>query len=32
MIIHEYGEWHEPEKPPFTVEDVIRAIRHKYQE
>ncbi len=27
MIFHEYSEWHEPEKPPFTVEDVIRAIQ-----
>ncbi|MBM3464971.1 MAG: VWA domain-containing protein [Armatimonadetes bacterium] len=27
MIVHEYGEWHEPEKPPFTVEDVIKAIQ-----
>lgn len=27
MILHEYGEWHEPERAPFTVEDVIRAIQ-----
>jgi uncharacterized protein with von Willebrand factor type A (vWA) domain len=27
MIVHEYGEWHEPEQPPFTVEDVIKAIQ-----
>lgn len=25
MIIHKYGEWEEPEKPPFTLEDIIRA-------
>ncbi|HEY3997830.1 MAG TPA: hypothetical protein VGO93_03120 [Candidatus Xenobia bacterium] len=26
MIVHRYSEYHEPEKPPFTVEDVIKAI------
>lgn len=26
MIIHRYSEYHEPEKPPFTVEDVIKAV------
>lgn len=26
MIIHKYSEWHEPEKPPFTVDDVVKAI------
>ncbi len=25
MIIHRYSEWEEPEEPPFTLEDVIRA-------
>lgn len=27
MIVHEYSEWHEPEKPPFTMEDVVKAIQ-----
>lgn len=26
MIIHRYSEYEEPERPPFTLEDVIRAI------
>lgn len=26
MIVHKYFEWHEPEKPPFTVDDVVKAI------
>ncbi|VAX21074.1 hypothetical protein MNBD_NITROSPINAE02-492 [hydrothermal vent metagenome] len=25
MIIHRYSQWEEPEKPPFTLEEVIRA-------
>ena len=25
MIGHEYGEWHEPEKPPFTAEPDLDA-------
>ncbi|MGH7739552.1 MAG: hypothetical protein ACREL1_05345 [bacterium] len=27
MITHDYSEWHEPEKPPFTVEDLIGAVK-----
>jgi uncharacterized protein with von Willebrand factor type A (vWA) domain len=27
MITHDYSEWHEPEKPPFTVEDLVGAIK-----
>jgi len=27
MITHDYSEWHEPEKPPFTVEDLISAVK-----
>lgn len=26
MIVHQYGEWQEPEQPPFTVEDLVAAI------
>ena len=26
MIIHQYSEYEEPERPPFTLQDVIRAI------
>ena len=27
MITHDYSEWHEPEKPPFTVEELINAVK-----
>jgi uncharacterized protein with von Willebrand factor type A (vWA) domain len=27
MITHDYSEWHEPEKPPFTVEDLVNAVK-----
>jgi uncharacterized protein with von Willebrand factor type A (vWA) domain len=27
MITHDYSEWHEPEKPPFTVEELITAVK-----
>ncbi len=27
MIVSEYGEWQEPERPPFTMADVIRAVQ-----
>ncbi len=27
MITHDYSEWYEPEKPPFTVEDLINAVK-----
>ncbi|HVM33549.1 MAG TPA: hypothetical protein VMU88_10475 [bacterium] len=27
MITHDYSEWHEPEKPPFTVEELISAVK-----
>ena len=26
MIIHKYFEWQEPEKPPFTMDDVVKAV------
>ncbi|MDH5478351.1 MAG: hypothetical protein OEY50_08470 [Nitrospinota bacterium] len=26
MIIHRYSEYEEPERPPFTIEDLIRSI------
>src|SRR5581483_4601476 len=27
MITHDYSEWHEPEKPPFTLEDLVNAVK-----
>ncbi|HUO57506.1 MAG TPA: hypothetical protein VMV05_04955 [bacterium] len=27
MITHDYSEWHEPEKPPFTMEDLVNAVK-----
>lgn len=27
MITHDYSEWHEPEKPPFTVEELVNAVK-----
>ncbi|HJT23805.1 MAG TPA: hypothetical protein VJ873_04475 [bacterium] len=27
MITHDYSEWHEPEKPPFTVEELVEAVK-----
>jgi uncharacterized protein with von Willebrand factor type A (vWA) domain len=27
VITHDYSEWHEPEKPPFTVEELINAVK-----
>ena len=27
MITHDYSEWHEPEKPPFTIEDLVNAVK-----
>jgi len=27
MISHEYSEWKEPEKPPFSVEDVVNTVK-----
>src|SRR5579859_6817536 len=27
MITSDYSEWHEPEKPPFTVEDLVNAVK-----
>ena len=27
MITHDYSQWHEPEKPPFTLEDLINAVK-----
>src|ERR1039457_7607430 len=27
MITHDYSEWHEPEKPPFTVEELINVVK-----
>ena len=27
MITHDYSEWHEPEKPPFTIEDLVSAVK-----
>ncbi len=27
MITHDYSEWHEPEKPPFTVDELINAVK-----
>jgi uncharacterized protein with von Willebrand factor type A (vWA) domain len=27
LITHDYSEWHEPEKPPFTVEELINAVK-----
>lgn len=27
MITHDYSEWHEPEKPPFTIEDLVGAVK-----
>jgi len=27
MITHDYSEWHEPEKPPFTVDDLVNAVK-----
>lgn len=27
MITHDYSEWREPEKPPFTVEELIQAVK-----
>ena len=27
MITHDYSEWHEPEKPPFTIEDLVNSVK-----
>ena len=27
MITHDYSEWHEPEKLPFTIEDLVNAVK-----
>jgi uncharacterized protein with von Willebrand factor type A (vWA) domain len=27
MITHDYSEWHEPEKPPFTVDELVNAVK-----
>ena len=27
LISHEYSEWKEPEKPPFSVEDVVNTVK-----
>ncbi len=27
MITHDYSEWHEPEKPPFTIEELVNAVK-----
>jgi len=27
MITHDYSEWHEPEKPPFTIQDLVNAVK-----
>lgn len=27
MITHDYSQWHEPEKPPFTIEDLVSAVK-----
>src|ERR1700677_4534282 len=27
MITHDYFEWHEPEKPHFTLEELINAVK-----
>ena len=27
MITHDYSQWREPEKPPFTVEDLVNAVK-----
>src|SRR5581483_5854317 len=27
MITHDYSEWHEPEKPPFTLEELVDKVK-----
>lgn len=27
MITSDYSQWHEPEKPPFTIEDLVNAVK-----
>ncbi len=27
MITHDYSQWREPEKPPFTLEDLVNAVK-----
>ena len=27
MITHDYSEWHEPEEPPFTMQDLVNAVK-----
>lgn len=27
MISHDYSEWREPEKPPFTIDDLVNAVK-----
>ncbi len=27
MITHDYSQWREPEKPPFTIEDLVNAVK-----
>ncbi len=27
MITHDYSQWHEPEKPPFTIDDLVNAVK-----
>src|SRR6185369_11949203 len=27
MITSDYSEWREPEKPPFTIEDLVNAVK-----
>ena len=27
MITHDYSEWHEPDEPPFTMQDLVDAVK-----